>query len=90
MLAAIAKAGINDGWTANSASEHGAHSSKLSGRESALFMISSTRSNQITLRAHLTQPPVGVIVDERSHILHQEAGGMSILVWRIASNTATQ
>ncbi|PQE29719.1 Threonine aldolase protein [Rutstroemia sp. NJR-2017a WRK4] len=79
MLAAIAKAGINDGWTASGALEHEALFSKLCGRESALFMISSTMSNQIALRAHLTQPPVGVIVDERSHILHQEAGGMSIL-----------
>lgn len=79
MLAAISQAGINDGWTASGALQHETLFSKLCGKDAALFMISSTMSNQIALRAHLIQPPVGVIVDERSHILHQEAGGMSIL-----------
>ncbi|KAI9047429.1 hypothetical protein LZ554_008873 [Drepanopeziza brunnea f. sp. 'monogermtubi'] len=79
MLAAISQAGINDGWTASGALPHEILFSRVCRRESALFMISSTMSNQIALRSHLKQPPVGVIVDERSHILHQEAGGMSIL-----------
>jgi threonine aldolase len=78
MRAAALEAGINDGWTASGASQHESLFAQLCSREASLFMVSSTMSNQIALRAHLAQPPIGVIVDERSHIIHQEAGGMAL------------
>jgi threonine aldolase len=34
-----------------------AHVAKLAGKEAGLFVLSGTMSNQLALRAHLTQPP---------------------------------
>lgn len=52
---------------------------KLTGHETALFVISATMGNQLALRSLLMQPPYSVILDARSHILHWEAGGVSSL-----------
>jgi threonine aldolase len=52
---------------------------RLTGHEAGLFVISATMGNQLALRALLTQPPYSVIVDDRAHILHYEAGGVSTL-----------
>jgi len=54
---------------------------EMTGHEDALFLISGTMANQVALRTHttLTQPPMGILVDQRSHILHKECGGMVAL-----------
>jgi len=44
------------------------HVAQLFGKEEALFVSSGTMSNQIAIRAHLTQPPHSVLCDIRSHI----------------------
>ena len=55
------------------------HVATLCGQPAALFCISGTMSNQIALRCHLFQPPMGILADYRSHILNMEAGGMATL-----------
>ncbi|KAF8499463.1 pyridoxal phosphate-dependent transferase [Gautieria morchelliformis] len=47
------------------------HVARLFGKEAALFVPSGSMSNQIALRAHLTQPPHSVLCDIRSHINRQ-------------------
>ena len=44
------------------------HVAKLFGKEAALFVSSGSMSNQIALRAHLTQPPHSILCDARAHI----------------------
>jgi Beta-eliminating lyase len=44
------------------------HVAQLFGKGAALFVSSGSMSNQIALRAHLTQPPHSVLCDIRSHI----------------------
>ncbi|KAI9793991.1 MAG: hypothetical protein M1835_006860 [Candelina submexicana] len=55
------------------------HLSSLTNHAAALFVLSGTMGNQIALRAHLTQPPHGVLCDHRAHILEWEAGGVASL-----------
>ncbi|KAI9701895.1 MAG: hypothetical protein M1836_001239 [Candelina mexicana] len=55
------------------------HLSSLTNHPAALFVLSGTMGNQIALRAHLTQPPHGVLCDHRAHILEWEAGGVASL-----------
>ncbi|OLY79441.1 putative low-specificity L-threonine aldolase [Smittium mucronatum] len=52
---------------------------QLTGKESALFMVSSTMSNQVGLRSHLISPPHSVICDDRAHIHRYEAGGLALI-----------
>ncbi|CAH6722432.1 low specificity L-threonine aldolase [[Candida] jaroonii] len=52
---------------------------ELSGKESALFCVSGTMSNQIGLRANLYQPPYSILCDHRSHVFLHEAGGLATL-----------
>lgn len=52
-----------------------AHCAALTGKEAGLLVLSGTMGNQVALRAHLTQPPHGVLCDYRSHIVKYEAGG---------------
>jgi threonine aldolase len=52
---------------------------RLTGHEDAIFMLSGTMSNQLGLRALLTQPPYSVLCDSRGHIIHYEAGGVASL-----------
>ncbi|MCJ1250451.1 putative low-specificity L-threonine aldolase 1 [Trapelia coarctata] len=77
MLSAIVNAGLNDGWSGNGAAGFEAHMAQLCGREAALFMVSSTMGNQVALRTHFGRPPLGIICDERSHVIHQEAAGVA-------------
>ncbi|KAK9475638.1 pyridoxal phosphate-dependent transferase [Lipomyces japonicus] len=52
---------------------------RLSGKEQGLFVVSGTMGNQISIRAHLTQPPYSVLCDYRSHIYNYEAAGLAML-----------
>ncbi|KAB5546822.1 l-allo-threonine aldolase [Coniochaeta sp. 2T2.1] len=52
---------------------------RVTGKEDALLCISGTMANQIALRSHLTQPPMAILADERSHILTMECGGIASL-----------
>lgn len=49
----------------------------LSGKESALFVVSGTMSNQIAIQSHLSNPPYSVICDSKSHVYCYEASGVS-------------
>ena len=51
----------------------------LTGFPAALLVLSGTMGNQLSLRAHLTQPPHSVLCDYRAHILEWEAGGVASL-----------
>jgi len=52
-----------------------AYVASLAGKEDALFVLSGTMGNQLALRSLLTQPPHGVLLDARSHVVKYEAGG---------------
>ena len=54
-----------------------AHIAALCGHEAGLFVITGTMANQLALRAHLTQPPHGILCDARSHIAEFEGGGIA-------------
>ena len=47
----------------------------LTGREAALWVVSGTMGNLVSLRTLLTQPPYAVICDARCHAVTNEAGG---------------
>jgi len=51
----------------------------LTGKEASLFVVSGTMGNQVSLAAHLTGPPHGILCDRRSHIQLYEAGGTATL-----------
>ncbi|KAL7274355.1 hypothetical protein RUND412_002749 [Rhizina undulata] len=51
----------------------------LFGKPAALFVLSGTMGNQISLRSHLTQPPHSILLDAKSHIQKHEAGGVATL-----------
>lgn len=77
MLAAIQTCTLRDDVFGEDASTSGleAHAAALAGKEAGLFVLSGTMGNQLALRAHLKQPPHGVLCDHRSHIVQYEAGG---------------
>jgi threonine aldolase len=50
----------------------------ITGHESAIFVVSSTMTNQVALRTHLVAPLYAVLYDARSHIAHWEAGGLGL------------
>lgn len=52
---------------------------KLTGKESGLYCVSGTMSNQIALRVNLMQPPYSILCDYRAHVYVHEAGGMATL-----------
>ncbi|CAX40044.1 low specificity L-threonine aldolase, putative [Candida dubliniensis CD36] len=52
---------------------------QLTGKESGLFCVSGTLSNQIAIRTNLYQPPFSIMCDYRAHIYIHEAGGLSTL-----------
>jgi len=79
MLQSVICAGLNDGWTGNGAKAFEDYMAQLAGTEAAVFMVSSTMGNQISIRTHLNGPPNGVICDARSHIMHMETGGLASL-----------
>ncbi|KAL2846409.1 pyridoxal phosphate-dependent transferase [Aspergillus pseudoustus] len=48
------------------------------GHEAGAFVISGTMANQLAIRTLLTQPPCGVLVDARAHVIHFEGGGIGM------------
>lgn len=52
---------------------------QMAGKESGLFCVSGTLSNQIALRTHLTQPPYSILCDYRAHVYTCESAGLAIL-----------
>lgn len=50
---------------------------KLVGHDDCLYMPTTTLSNQLGIRSHLTQPPYSVICDHRAHVFRYEAGATS-------------
>ncbi|KAI9033702.1 pyridoxal phosphate-dependent transferase [Phycomyces nitens] len=49
----------------------------LLGHEAALFCVSGCMTNQLGLRALLTQPPHSVLCDSRGHVFVYECGGIA-------------
>ncbi|KAF3924932.1 hypothetical protein ABW21_db0208635 [Orbilia brochopaga] len=52
---------------------------ELTGKPAAVFVLSGTMGNQLSIRSHLSQPPHSVVLDRRSHIFNYEAGGAAVL-----------
>ncbi|KAJ1951318.1 Threonine aldolase [Linderina macrospora] len=50
---------------------------ELLGKPAAVFVASSTMSNQIAVRTHLRNPPETVLCHSHAHIYRHEAGGIS-------------
>jgi len=46
-----------------------AYMAEMTGKEAALFVISGTMGNQLSIRTALGGPPHSVIADSRSHII---------------------
>lgn len=59
----------------------------LSGKEASLFVLSGTMGNQVSLAAHLTGPPHGILCDHRAHIRLYEAGGAATLNGAMVEST---
>lgn len=53
----------------------------LTGKESGLYVVSGTASNQLALRTHLAKcmPPSSVLMDSRAHIHAHEAGALAMI-----------
>ncbi|GFZ43091.1 low-specificity L-threonine aldolase [Saitozyma sp. JCM 24511] len=51
---------------------------KLAGKEAALFAVSGTMTNQLSIRTHMKQPPHSIITDHRAHVHKMEAGGIAM------------
>lgn len=62
--------------TTNSFQEYVA---SLLGHQDALLVLSGTMGNQVALRTALGAPPNAVLADHRGHIIHLEAGGVSMI-----------
>lgn len=45
------------------------HVASLTGKEAALFVISGTLGNQLSVRTHLGGPPHSILADARSHVI---------------------
>ncbi|KAJ2559510.1 Threonine aldolase [Coemansia sp. RSA 1933] len=52
---------------------------KLCNKEAALFCASSTMSNQLAIRTHITTVPASLVVHSDSHVFKYESGGASLL-----------
>lgn len=81
MLASLATASLGDEVYSESrtTTELEQRVAELFGKPSALFVLSGTMGNQLSLRSHLTQPPHSVVLDARSHIFSYEAGAAALL-----------
>ncbi|KAL2823577.1 pyridoxal phosphate-dependent transferase [Aspergillus cavernicola] len=81
MLQAMATATVGDDvYQEDSAtSEFQSEIARLTGMESALFMLSGTMGNQIGVRIHLAQPPHSVLCDYRAHVYAEEGSGLAVL-----------
>lgn len=45
------------------------HIASLTGKDAALFVISGTLGNQLSVRTHLGGPPHSILADARSHVI---------------------
>lgn len=81
MLSSLAHASLGDDVYFESTTTTALESrlAKLFAKPAALFVLSGTMGNQLSLRAHLTQPPHSVLCDVRAHINLYEAGGLASL-----------
>ncbi|KAJ2401207.1 Threonine aldolase [Coemansia sp. RSA 2559] len=52
---------------------------KLCNKQAALFCASSTMSNQLAIRTHITVVPASLVVHQNSHVFQYESGGASLL-----------
>lgn len=52
---------------------------RITGKESALFMLSGTMGNQIGVRVHLGMPPHSILCDYRAHVYAEEGCGLAVL-----------
>ncbi|KAJ1951317.1 Threonine aldolase [Linderina macrospora] len=50
---------------------------KLVGKPAALFLTTSTMSNQIAVRTHLQSPPASVLCHQNSHLFQWESSGVA-------------
>lgn len=82
MVAALATASLGDAVYSEdqSTTELEKKVADIAGKESGLFCVSGTLSNQIALRTNLLQPPHAVLCDHRAHIFVHEAGGLPTLL----------
>ncbi|KAL4973632.1 pyridoxal phosphate-dependent transferase [Aspergillus desertorum] len=80
MLAAMASASLGDDVFQEDQSTNEFQSLMASqcGLEAGAFVISGTMANQLAIRTLLTQPPCGVLVDARAHVIHFEGGGLGM------------
>ncbi|OMJ29712.1 putative low-specificity L-threonine aldolase [Smittium culicis] len=81
MLSAMAVAQVGDDVSREdpTVNELESYIAKLTGKEAALFLVSSTMSNQVGIRSHLTQPPHSIVCDDRAHIHRFEAGAVALI-----------
>ncbi|RDW65765.1 uncharacterized protein DSM5745_09504 [Aspergillus mulundensis] len=80
MLAAMAGASLGDDvfQEDETTNEFQSLLSSQCGVEAGAFVISGTMANQLAIRTLLTQPPCGVLVDARAHVVHFEGGGLGM------------
>ena len=79
MLQAVINARLDDSWNEGGMTSLESHVAHLTGRACSLLVVSGTMGNQLAFRTHLTQPPMAVLMDSRSHTLESEAGGIATL-----------
>lgn len=81
MLAAMSSATFGDDvYTEDpTTNEFQSEVARLTGMQSALFMLSGTMGNQIGVRIHLSQPPHSVLCDYRAHVYAEEGSGLAVL-----------
>lgn len=77
MLQALSHASLEDdvSGTDTTTNDLQAYMARLTSKPAALFVLSATMGNIVSLRSLLTQPPYAVLCDSRSHILNNESGG---------------
>ncbi|KAL4808166.1 pyridoxal phosphate-dependent transferase [Aspergillus unguis] len=80
MLAAMATASLGDDVFEEdqTTAEFQAEIADRCGLEAGAFVISGTMANQLAVRTLLTQPPCGILVDARAHVVHFEGGGLGM------------
>ncbi|KAL2821440.1 pyridoxal phosphate-dependent transferase [Aspergillus cavernicola] len=80
MLAAIATTSLGDDVFQEDQTTTGfeARIASQCGLAAGAFVISGTMANQLAIRTLLTQPPYGVLVDARAHVIHFEGGGIGM------------
>ncbi|KAL4748993.1 hypothetical protein BDW72DRAFT_214365 [Aspergillus terricola var. indicus] len=80
MLAAMASASLGDDVFQEDemTNEFQSLMAAQCGLEAGAFVVSGTMANQLAIRTLLTQPPCGVLVDSRAHIVHFEGGGLGM------------